>query len=172
MTVQFVNPKNYKTKEIGSFDWFMFFFNFLFGIPAFFRGFIVGGIFSFILSQIYYYNIFLLMEGRSPNAHNGIWITGLLILLYSLFLAVFGPRLRAYKLIKSGWHIKNADSKTVRTQLYKWKIGDSVIKNYSDNVDPVKNGSNLDELKKLGELLTAGIITEEEFNTKKKELLK
>ena len=32
--------------------------------------------------------------------------------------------------------------------------------------------TNLDELKKLGELFKSGIISEEEFNTKKKELLK
>ena len=175
MKVTFVNPKNHNTKEIVSFDWIILIFNFILGIPAFYRGFIPGGIISFLLSLVYYYNIRLILDGGSPNAVNGVLISGLIIILYSLFLANYGPRLRAYSLIKRGWQIKNANSKTVRSQLYKWKIGDSVIKNYNDDMSTStsqkKSSSNLDELKKLGELFKSEIITEDEFNKKKQELL-
>jgi hypothetical protein len=42
-------------------------------------------------------------------------------------------------------------------------------------VEPIKTGANenpMEQLKKLGELRTAGILTEEEFLKKKEEILK
>ncbi|MDE7100544.1 MAG: SHOCT domain-containing protein [Anaeroplasmataceae bacterium] len=48
------------------------------------------------------------------------------------------------------------------------QIADSKKTNSSVNINQV---SAADELKKFKELLDTGIITQEEFNTKKKELL-
>lgn len=50
-------------------------------------------------------------------------------------------------------------------------IKDEINKRIQANNNPVKTISNLDELEKLAHLRDKGIVTEEEFNLKKKELL-
>ena len=55
--------------------------------------------------------------------------------------------------------------KELETNIYELKK--SVVKNDA----PIMQSSNLDELKKLSELLNAGVITQTEFEQKKKQLL-
>ena len=55
--------------------------------------------------------------------------------------------------------------KELETNIYELKK--SVVKNDA----PIMQSSNLDELKKLSELLNSGIITQTEFEQKKKQLL-
>jgi hypothetical protein len=50
-------------------------------------------------------------------------------------------------------------------------IKDEINKRILSNNQPIKTISNLDELEKLAHLRDKGIVTEEEFNLKKKELL-
>ncbi|MCX5921162.1 MAG: SHOCT domain-containing protein [Candidatus Melainabacteria bacterium] len=50
-------------------------------------------------------------------------------------------------------------------------IKDEINKRIQSNNQPIKTISNLDELEKLAHLRDKGIVTEEEFNLKKKELL-
>lgn len=50
-------------------------------------------------------------------------------------------------------------------------IKDEINKRIQSSNHPVKTISNLDELEKLAHLRDKGIVTEEEFNLKKKELL-
>ena len=50
-------------------------------------------------------------------------------------------------------------------------IKDEINKRIQSSNQPVKTISNLDELEKLAHLRDKGIVTEEEFNLKKKELL-
>ncbi|CAM4389099.1 SHOCT domain-containing protein [Flavobacterium terrigena] len=57
--------------------------------------------------------------------------------------------------------------KELETKIYELKK--SAVKNDATVIQP---NSNLDELKKLSELLNAGIITQTEFDQKKKQLLK
>jgi glycerophosphoryl diester phosphodiesterase len=56
--------------------------------------------------------------------------------------------------------------KELETKIYELKK--SAVKN---DAPVIQSSSNLDELKKLSELLNAGVITQTEFEQKKKQLL-
>jgi len=58
---------------------------------------------------------------------------------------------------------------TIATSLHKTDSGDSSMS--AKNVVKSDSTSNLDELEKLASLRDKGILTEDEFNAKKKELL-
>lgn len=51
-------------------------------------------------------------------------------------------------------------------------IASKANKTTQQNNETTQNSSNLDELKKLGELYKSGVLTQDEFESKKKELLK
>lgn len=173
MSVTFIHPQTKTPKTIPSgFNWIQFFLNF-WGISSFVYGLIGEGIFLVILYAASFSGFIIRTGGsqREVDLGNGIQLGAMaLIFLYSIYLGISSNKMRAYRLVKKGYLIKDVDNPAIVKQLKRWKIRDSVIKPFREV--KLQESTNLDELKKLGELLKNGIITQEEFDVKKKQLLK
>ena len=78
--------------------------------------------------------------------------------------------------IRVGMKRENMEAKIKEVENLVTSLKDLVQNNtdnsLNNNTTKVYQSTNLDELKKLGELYKSGFITEDEFNIKKKELLK
>lgn len=177
MSVVFIHPQTKvpQTVKFG-FNWLNFFLSPILGISCFVQNMISEGVFCLIFWIINMIGLRIRMEGteRAFDLGNGIQLVSLgIMLFYSIYLGFFSNRLKAYKLIKKGYLVKNASNPAIQRQLLSWKIGNSVVKSYSETQPQQSqtSNSNLDELMKLGKLRDSKVITEGEFNQKKKELL-
>lgn len=173
MNIIFVDGSNTKVKSVSTgFNWILLFFSGILGIPCFIKGLIGEGIFCLIFYIISVMGFSMAHSGRELGLVL-MGFTTIIMLFYSIYLGFYGNRMVAYRLIKKGYFIKDGNNPIVRNQLYKWKVGDSVIRpiNNDSNESP-KSENKLDELRKLGDLLKDGIITQEEFDSNKSDILK
>lgn len=174
MSVVFIHPETKvpQTVKFG-FNWLNFFLSPFLGISCFVQNMISEGLFCFVFWLINMYGFVLRSNGREI----GTVLQGfslVVMLIYTTYLGFFSNRLRAYKLIKNGYFVKDADNPAIQRQLALWRIGNSVVKNYKENQPHQYQHaqvSNLDELEKLGKLRESGVLTEDEFTLKKKQLL-
>lgn len=130
--------KNLKTGEVQTvntckWDWFLFLFSGLWGIPLFFKKLYTWGfIFFFLqLSYLHYYTQLSSIDsygsyGSIPPAYSAYILATIilfiLIIALDVYFGLYGNKLLAVNYLDNGWKILNKDMNEIKDTFKRWNL--------------------------------------------------
>ncbi|MBU4486912.1 MAG: hypothetical protein KKD38_08290 [Candidatus Delongbacteria bacterium] len=130
--------KNLKSGEVQTvntckWDWFLFLFSGLWGIPLLIKKLYVwGSIFFFLqLSYLYYYTQLSSVDsygsyGSTPPAYSAYILSTIILFILIISLDVYfgllGNKLLAVNYLENGWKILNKDDNEIKDAFKRWNL--------------------------------------------------